>query len=109
MTVPDERHELADRGDGRGGMGSLSWLLLASTWPTPPRAPRRCVGAERQADFAMGRHALIEDDDTEPLGGRHCLGSPNATVSVAGLLTDALHEQRALQRAWPAEDPDGNQ
>jgi hypothetical protein len=87
-------------------MGLLSWLLLASTWPTPPKSVRRRGQAEPQADIAMGRHALIEDEDTEPVGGRHRLGSPGATVSVAGLLADALHEQRVRQWAWPAEDHD---
>jgi hypothetical protein len=88
-------------------MGLLTWLLLASTWPTPsPKSARRRGQAELRADTAMGRHALIEEDDTEPIGGRHRLGSPNATVSVAVLLADALHEQRARQRAWPTEDRD---
>jgi len=57
----------------------------------------------------MGRHALIEDDDTVPVGGRHCLGRPGATVSVAGLLADALYEQRTLRAAWPIDDPDAVQ
>jgi hypothetical protein len=91
-------------------MALLSWSLLASTWPaTPPRAARRRGQAEPQADISMGRHALTQDDDMEPDGGRHRLGRPGATVSVAGLLADALHEQRARQRPWPTVDPDTTQ
>jgi hypothetical protein len=91
-----------------GAVGLLAWVLLVGTWPAPTAKPRGSIRVrpDPQGEARVGRHAMAEDDDTQADSGRHHVGNPEATVSVAALLADALHEGRALRLAWPEHDPD---
>jgi len=95
MRAGDERREwLFAAGLPVGRL--LAWLLLAGTWPAPATKPQGSVRTRPspQGEARVGRHAMAEDDDTQADSGRHHVGSPEATVSVAALLADALDEGR---------------
>ena len=114
-----EGHRLTDARPPRGGQGSLSAVVLETSWPLsilaniPPSLisgtwmPPGPQGGERHEKASPGEMARLMGSDSEALwncavrpreGLYHCLGS-QSTVCLGGRERETLHSGNPLQYA----------